>query len=74
MFSKEKFGQRIREIRKLNHETQEDLANLIHTGKSQVSEMESGKKTTTAEKIAIICEHYKISADYLLGLTDTPED
>ena len=35
--------------------------------------MENGKKTTTAEKIALICEHYNISSDYLLGLTDDPE-
>ena len=34
--------------------------------------MESGKKTTTAEKIALICEHYHICSDYLLGLTDDP--
>ena len=35
-------------------------------------EMERGNRTTTAEKIALICEHYKISADYLLGLSDDP--
>jgi hypothetical protein len=34
--------------------------------------MESGKKTTTAEKIAKICRHYRVSADYLLGLSDDP--
>ena len=34
--------------------------------------METGKKTTMAEKIALICRHYHISADYLLGLTDDP--
>ena len=41
-------------------------------GKSPISEMEKGKHTTTAEKIALLCEHYKISTDYLLGLTDDP--
>ena len=34
--------------------------------------MESGKKTTTSEKIAKLCQHYHVSADYLLGLTDDP--
>ena len=26
-----------------------------------------------AERIALICQHYKVSADYLLGLTDDPK-
>ena len=73
MFSKELFGQRLYEIRKKNHETQTDLGAVLGIAKSRVSEIESGKNTTTAEKIALVCEHYKISADYLLGLSDNPE-
>ena len=73
MFSKELFGQRLYEMRKKNHETQTDLGNVLGLAKSRVSEIESGKNTTTAEKIALVCEHYKISADYLLGLSDDPE-
>ena len=72
MFSKELFGQRLLETRLKNHETQTDLGHVIRTGRTTVSEMESGKKTTTAEKIALICEHYHICSDYLLGLTDDP--
>lgn len=72
MFSKELFGQRLLETRKKNHETQTDLAALMDCAKSHISEMETGKKNTTAEKIALICEHYHISSDYLLGLTDDP--
>lgn len=73
MFTKEIFGQRLLEIRKEHKETQTDLAELIETKKSHISEMENGKKTTTIEKFALICEHYKVSADYLLGLTDDPK-
>lgn len=73
MFTKELFGQRLLEIRKQNHETQTDLAQTIGTVKSHISEMEKGKMTTTLERFALICEHYKVSADYLLGLTDNPE-
>ena len=72
MFSKEIFGQRLRELRKKKRETQDDLALVLDVGKSHVSEMERGNRTTTAEKIALICEHYRISADYLLGLSDDP--
>lgn len=72
MFSKELFGQRLMEIRLKSHETQTDLGRVIATGRSTVSEMEHGKKTTTAEKIALICEHYHVASDYLLGLSDDP--
>lgn len=72
MFSKELFGKRVLEIRKRCHETQGDLGGAIGMSRNNVSEMESGKKTTVSEKIARICRHYHISADYLLGLSDDP--
>ena len=73
MFSKELFGQRISELRKDYGETQAALAEQIGIKKNQVSEIERGNRTTSAERIALICEHYQVSADYLLGLTDDPE-
>ena len=72
MFSKEIFGQRLKAIRKEKKETQDDLALILDVGKSHISEMERGNRTTTAEKIALICGHYRVSADYLLGLSDDP--
>ncbi len=72
MFSKEIFGQRLALLRALHHETQDDVGEVISTGRTTVSEMERGKKTTTAEKIALLCVHYNVSADYLLGLSDQP--
>ena len=72
MFSKELLGQRLRELRKQKGETQSDLAAILGLKKAQVSEMENGNSSTTPEKLALICEHYKVSADYLLGLSDDP--
>ena len=73
MFSKELFAQRVREGRKLHGETQKELGEVIGTKANNVSEIESGKKTTTSENIAKICRHYRVSADYLLGLSDDPQ-
>lgn len=73
MFSKKLFGQRIFELRKNFGETQEVLGELIGVKKGQISGIERGNATTTAERIALICQHYGVSADYLLGLTDDPE-
>ena len=72
MFSKELFGRRLREIRQKNGESQKMLGAFLGLSTPQISEMENGKKTTTVEKIALICRHYKISSDYLLGLKDEP--
>lgn len=73
MFSKKLFAERFQEVRKLHKETQRELGTVIGTKANNVSEIESGKKTTTAENIAKICRHYHISADYLLGLSDDPQ-
>jgi len=73
MFSSEIFGLRLREARKASGEKQEDLGAFLGVGKSQISELERGSASTTLEKFSAICEHYNVSADYLLGLTDEPK-
>ena len=70
MFSKQIFAQRLIELRKMHHETQGDLGAVLGVKQTAVCEMERGRKTTTAEKITLICRHYHASADYLLGLSD----
>lgn len=72
MFSKELFGRRISELRKTRSETQAALSEILGVKKNQISEIERGNRTTSAERIALICQHYGVSADYLLGLTDDP--
>lgn len=72
MFSRQEFGKRLKETRKKAGETQDDLGSFLGVRKSQVSELENGNTSTTVEKVAMICEHYSVSADYLLGLKDEP--
>ena len=64
------FGERLREVRKDSGESREDLGKAIGVRISQISEMENGKKGTTLERLVILCRHYNVSADYLLGLSD----
>ena len=72
MFLKEVFSQRLKETRIKNGEKQYQLADYLGINKSRVSEMEKGLATTSFDKLVMICEHYNISADYLLGLKDEP--
>ena len=73
MFHQQLFGKRLLEVRTSRGEKQPDLAEVLGISITQVSEMENGKKGTTLERFALICQHYNVSADYLLGLTDEPK-
>ena len=70
MYSNELFGSRLKELRHQANETQKQLALLIGVKQNQIGEMENGRGASTFAKLAIICEHYNVSADYLLGLID----
>lgn len=64
------FAKRLRQVREENKESREDLGKVLGVSVSQISEMENGRKGTTLERLVALCKHYKVSADYLLGLTD----
>ncbi|MCI9264479.1 MAG: helix-turn-helix transcriptional regulator [Oscillospiraceae bacterium] len=72
MLSKKLFGQRLRQLRMDHQEKQDVLADLLDVSVPQISGIENGYNSTTLEKLVLICEHYKVSSDYLLGLSDTP--
>ena len=72
MFHKDLYGLRLKKLRNQAGEKQADLAELLGVKPNQIVEMENGRKTTTFEKLTIICQHYNVSADYLLGLIDEP--
>ena len=69
MFHKDLYGLRLKKLRNLSGERQADLAAILGVKPNQIMEMENGRKTTTLEKLALICRHYNVSADYLLGRT-----
>lgn len=72
MFDQALFGERLCQLRKAMGETQPTLAGILGLSIPKISEMERGKKGTTFEKLTLICEHYGVCADYLLGLCDDP--
>lgn len=72
MYSNELFGERLRALRKQRGEKQQELAEFLGVKPNQIGEMENGRKASTFAKLAQLCEHYNVSADYLLGLTDEP--
>ncbi|NCE63343.1 XRE family transcriptional regulator [Pseudoflavonifractor sp. 524-17] len=71
-YSSKLFGARLREQRKKAKETQKKLADFLSVKPNQICEMENGRKGSTFERLFLLCRHYNVSADYLLGLTDDP--
>lgn len=65
-----KFNERIRALREDNDELQKDIATILNITTQQYQLYESGQRKLPIDKLIIFCKHYKVSADYILGLTD----
>lgn len=61
-------GQRIKDLRNDNDETQEEMAKQIKVTRKQIQRWEAEESKMTIEKLFEICKTYKVSADYILGL------
>lgn len=72
MFDKNILGQRLLELREKRKISQTAIAALLGVTRTQVSDIENGKSGTSLERFYQLCEYYKVSADYLLGITDDP--
>ena len=64
------FKERLAELRKLNNDTQQTLADKIGVSVWSVRAWEQGKNYPPSDALLAICKLYGTSADYLLGLTD----
>ncbi len=61
---------KLKEVRKKHGETQSDIAMLLGTTQHQISKYESGKHDIPAYRLAILCKHWKVSANYILGIEE----
>ena len=72
MLCKEIFAVRVKKLRKASGEQQKELAEAIGATQATISDIENARKATSFDRLAEICRHYNVSADYLLGLIDEP--
>ena len=72
MLYKEIFAICVKKLRKAHGEQQKELAEAIGATQATISDIENGRKATSFDRLAAICQHYNVSADYLLGLIDEP--
>lgn len=59
-------GERVRNYRLSNHYTQAYFAEMIDISVNFLSEIENGKKGMSQETLYKLCEHFCLSADYIL--------
>lgn len=66
------FAERMKELREFTEPRlkQEDVGKLLNMSQRKISRLETGTVNPTPEEIVKICKFYKVSADYILGLTN----
>lgn len=66
-----KFGEKLKELRIEQQLSQSRLAQLTGISQTAISAYERGSARATEEVIVVFCRFFKVSADYMLGLSDS---
>lgn len=61
-------GERLKEIRELNHYSQNEIAELLNTTQQQYWKYEKDKQEIPVRHIITLAKQYNVTTDYLLGL------
>lgn len=66
------YRQRMRDLREDSDLTQKEVAGILGTSQTMYARYERGANELPIRHLLTLCRFYKVSADYLLGLTNTP--
>ena len=61
---------RLRDLREDADLTQAQIADYLHIKQNTYSQYENGHRQIPVEMIIKLARYYKVSTDYILGLTD----
>ena len=73
MLLKEKFGERVKELRIKKNIKQSELGEVVGLSDNAISDIERARRATTLEKLEALADYFDVSVDYLMGRTDNPE-
>ena len=65
--------QRIRNLREDRDLKQKDLAQVLHCSQQVYSNYELGQRDIPTEVLIALSNFYKVSVDYILGITNNPQ-
>ena len=68
----ELFSQRVFALRKKHGLSQKELGEAVGLSYKAISTIESGARGTSVEKLIELAVYFRVSTDYLLGITDDP--
>ena len=68
-----KFHENLKALREDHDLTQTELGKFLNMTQRKISHLECKNSEPTTDKIIQICKFFRISADYLLGLTKEPK-
>lgn len=63
---------RMRALREDRDLTQKEVGALLNKSQQGYSHIEDGRAELKIDDLITLCRFYKVSADYLIGLSDTP--
>lgn len=66
-----KYPERIKELRQDNDLTQKEVAKILKVAQTTYSQYELYKRPMPIECLMILCKFYDVSADYILGFTNS---
>lgn len=64
------FSERLTELRQQHNETSRDLARALDVSFSAISNYQLGKRTPDIVFLQKVAQHFNVTTDYLLGLSD----
>lgn len=62
---------RLRELRKKIGKSQEVVGGLLNISQSRMSDYENGICAIPSDALILFADYYKVTTDYILGLSDT---
>ena len=65
-----KWNERIRGLREDNDLTQEEMGQIVKATQKQISNWETGRNEPPYDILIKYTNYFKVSADYILGLTN----
>ena len=65
------YVKRIRDLREDNDKTQQEIADLLGTSQTMYARYERGANELPIHHLITLCKHYGVSADYILGLSES---
>ena len=60
----------IRDLREDSDRTQQEIADILGTSQTMYARYERGANELPIRHLIALCQYYKVSADYILGLSD----